>query len=265
MPLNIFIPDRCHAVFNQTIEEAGLTPVYHGSQGGPIWGVKPRFLPQGEYDCEYVQEDGVEEEEVIDSGDDEIRAGQGDIQFNSIAKAIGEAGSNHAIYFAVKLAEEAEKADAGYPDSDCEDDESSNSSGDSDAERKFSFAGKAQASDGPKHITTDKVHSTSSRGAKAGTTGRAQANSVTGSPGNRGELNAAVNTSQCWNPTHVRASPRPPEEKAPVEEYDDNVDKQWAIMTLHDIRGKLAKVQDAIIESGVLNSVGCDYPDHPAQ
>ena len=62
----------------------------------------------------------MQEEETIDSGNEEIRSGQGAIKFNSLANKIGEAGGKNAVYFAVALAEEEEKRSAGHNATDGE-------------------------------------------------------------------------------------------------------------------------------------------------
>ena len=65
-----------------------MTAGWHGTPDGPVWGVKARVLPKGEYDAEDEQVDGVQEEEMIDGGTEEIRAGQSDIKFNSLANDV---------------------------------------------------------------------------------------------------------------------------------------------------------------------------------
>ena len=138
----------------------------HGAPDGPVWGVKARVNPKGEYDAEDEQVDGVEEE-TIDSGNEDIRSGQGAIKFNSLANKIGEASSN-AVYFAVAMAEEIQKRSEAHSEHGDEDDEDSNTSSDeSEQGRVSSFAGVAPAGDGSQSNGTHNVQSTSARGARA--------------------------------------------------------------------------------------------------
>ena len=47
-----------------------MTADWHGTPDGPVWGVKARVLPKGEYDAE----------------DEKNRSSQGVIKFNSLNK-----------------------------------------------------------------------------------------------------------------------------------------------------------------------------------
>ena len=165
-----------------------------------------RVLPTGEYDAEDEQVDGVQEEETIDSGNEEIRSGQGQIKFKSLANKIGEASKN-AVYFAVALAEEEQKGGADHNATDDEDDEESNSSSDeSEHGRVFSFAGAAPAGDGSQSNTTHNVQSTSSRGA------RGSQRQTPSRPGAKSKAtpNANVIPPQGRSSTNARTSPKLP-------------------------------------------------------
>ena len=130
IPIKIFTPERYEEVYKNTIAQSGLTAEWHGTPDGQVWGVKARVLPKGEYDAEDEQVDGVQEEDTIDSGNEEIIFLQGEIKFNSLANKIGEAGGKSAVYFAVSLAEEEERGGADHNASDDEDDEESSGSSD---------------------------------------------------------------------------------------------------------------------------------------
>ena len=66
--LKVKIPMKVYA-FKNTIAQSGLAAQWHGTPDGPVWGVKARVNPKGEYDAEDEQVDGVEEE-TIDSGNE---------------------------------------------------------------------------------------------------------------------------------------------------------------------------------------------------
>lgn len=100
--LKIFTLARFQEVHKKTAEAAGFTPAWHVTPDGPIWGVKARALPEGEYDAEDEQVDGVMEEEIVDSGEEEVRAGQGEVKFQALSSR--EAGAKSAIFLAVSLA-----------------------------------------------------------------------------------------------------------------------------------------------------------------
>ena len=102
---------------------------------------------------------------MIDSGEEEVRIGQKEIKFNSIADKIGAAGAKNAIYFAVALAEEGETLDAGEVASDNDDDSEISSSDESDHERRFSFTAAAGGGNVPQNNTAHNVPATSARGA----------------------------------------------------------------------------------------------------
>jgi len=197
--------------------------------------------------------DGVQEEQTIDSGNEEIRSGQGEIKFNSLANKIGEAGGKNAVYCAVALAEEEQKGGADHNATDDEDDEESNSSSDeSEHGRVFSFAGAAPAGDGSQSNTTHNVQSTSARGA------RANQRQTPPRPGakRRATPNANATPPHGRNSTIPRTSPKTPEKVDRPDSDGGDTDNELASIDFPAIMNKMTKLQASIktLNSGMPTS-----------
>lgn len=78
-------PEAYHSRFNRTLESDGHAASWHNLKGKRMFGVIINMTPEGEMDLEDEHIDGVEHEEEVESGDDQIREGQSLAKFNFIA------------------------------------------------------------------------------------------------------------------------------------------------------------------------------------
>lgn len=90
VPMKLMTPERFRQLHKKSIEQSGLVAKWHGTPGGPVWGVLARALPIGEYDAVDQQRDGVCEEEELDSGGDEVRENQQQMKYDVVANKIFE-------------------------------------------------------------------------------------------------------------------------------------------------------------------------------
>ena len=114
-PMKIYTVERFLSNFKCIPEKKGLVPSWHAVPGGTIWGVRCRALPDGEYDAEDSQADGVSEVEEIDSGDDVVRADQQERKFNALSDQLGQC-SSAAVHIAAALADSDHERGAGTDD-----------------------------------------------------------------------------------------------------------------------------------------------------
>jgi len=140
LPMKIYTPDRFKAVRKMTIERAGLTASWHDTPDGRVWGVRARALPDGEYDAVDEISDGVQEEEVIDSGEEEVRRGQQDVKFQALSSQIGALTSSAASFVAAAMGHIDGSKCAGVDGSSSESASGSGESSDEDSSSEESGA-----------------------------------------------------------------------------------------------------------------------------
>jgi len=136
--MKIYTVARFLSKFGCPPERKGLVPSWHVVPGGKIWGVRCRALPDGEYDAEDSQADGVSEVEEIDSGEDVVRADQQERKFNVLSDQIGKCAAA-AIHIAAALAESDAEASGGACSEDADDDGGSESESDEEQDCKPAF------------------------------------------------------------------------------------------------------------------------------
>ena len=129
--MKILTPARYEKKYRRTVEQDKAKCRWFRIHGKKVWATQVRLDPEGEWEAEDEQVDGVEEEEELDSGGEELREGQQEAKFNAVADEIGNM-QDDAVFIAESIAagtfeNDADDEDGPQPD-DAPDDSDASSS-----------------------------------------------------------------------------------------------------------------------------------------